>query len=94
MKIPNQIKIGAHDVEVRLVNADEISDGDMGQSFQPANLIKLCNGYPKSQVEESLLHEIVENVNSTHELNMEHRVIQSLSACLYQVLHDNRLKFF
>lgn len=55
--------------------------------------IKLLNNTLPTQKSETLLHEILEYLNAVLELGLEHRVIQSLGFELYQVLHDNKLRF-
>ena len=94
MQITSPIKIGAHDIHIQLAEPDLLPDGLMGQSNPAFHVIKLADCFPKSQIEETLCHEIIENINANYELNMEHRVIQVLGTVIYQVLHDNRLKFF
>jgi len=39
----------------------------------------------------TILHEILEVIDSLYELNLDHRVISALESALYQVLQDNEL---
>lgn len=47
----------------------------------------------KGQQESTLLHEIIEHINSSGDLQMNHSQISILESMLYQVLKDNKLFF-
>lgn len=93
MKIQDKIKIGGHWVDVIKVKNDILESQKMGMSICSNNKIVINTNFPTSQVDEAFLHEIAENINSSHEYGLEHNVLQSFCCCLYQVLHDNKLKF-
>jgi hypothetical protein len=87
MKIPSSLKIGAHTVKVVLEDKVENDLDGMWDSRQ--NCIKLHRGLPASQLEVTLIHEII------HACNMEikHSTVESLSQQLHQVFVDNKLTF-
>lgn len=94
MKIPKQIKIGSHYYKVLLKNiSDKESSNYSGYCKPTDNIIVVNDTLPKSQQDSTLLHEIIEAINFAYELKLEHSQIMTLETSLYQVLHDNKLKF-
>jgi hypothetical protein len=93
VKVPGKLKILGHDVEVRLVSDKDIP-GATGDFHTQYMLIRINQQGAKSDIEQTLLHEIIEMASAMLELALEHRQVQALSEVLYQVLKDNRLKFF
>ncbi len=69
------------------------TDGHKGQWNSWINQIKIARDEELSEEtrKETLLHEIIEAINSMHEYNLEHRTITSLSRNLFQVLKDNNI---
>ena len=47
----------------------------------------------QQQQEETLIHEIIETIDTMCELNLEHPDMSVLSTSLYQVLKENKLTF-
>lgn len=69
-------------------------DGALGTCNLAECEIQLAPGLSKGKREEVLLHEIVEAINHSLELQFEHDQITAISSALYQVLADNpRLVF-
>jgi len=93
VKIPKTIKIGGHDISVSFDHKLVLMRGNSGESCAMENSIVIDPNAQPSQQEATLLHEIIENINSNYELKLEHTQISSLEATLYQVLHDNKLIF-
>ncbi len=94
MKIPKQIKIGGKLVNVMLVSGEEhFPDDESGMSFLKQNIIKIDNQMNIDEQSSTLLHEIIEFINEMYELKLNHKTITCLETSLYQVLHDNKLKF-
>lgn len=87
MKIPNKLKIGGHTVEVKLV--DNIEGGNLGLWDPKENLIVLDKTQPASQIEVTLIHEVLHAVN----ILTDHEKLEYLSQALYQVIVDNKLHF-
>jgi hypothetical protein len=55
--------------------------------------IVIDSSFYKSRRRESLIHEIIEALKYHLQLVLTHDDLSSLSEGLYQVLHDNKLKF-
>jgi len=98
MKIPNELKIGGHTVRVKCESELPSLSGNMGDSWNAYNSIRVCTVYPESQQAETLLHEILHHVMSN--LGFEYKkephteqTVEALAQALYQVLKDNRLSF-
>ena len=91
MKIPNKIKVLGHEFSVNMV---DLSETDTFGNMNPNTCaIRLNKNKCQSQIEETLLHEIIEAIDNNLELKFEHPQITALSATLYQVLKDNKLAF-
>jgi len=88
VKIPSTIKVLGHEIKVELV--EEIRDGDnVGRWEIKKNLIRIDKNMPPSQIQETLLHEIMHVINSEY----DHRELEHMCQALYQVLSDNGLVF-
>lgn len=91
MRIPEKIKILGHDYAVVMVDLNETDTyGNMNPS---TNVIRLNKNKAQSQIDSTLLHEILEALNQGLELRLEHNQISSLEAGIYQVFKDNKLHF-
>ena len=89
--IPNKLKILGHSFDVILIDDNET---DRFGSMNPnTNTIRLNKNKTQSQIETTLLHEIIEALDHNLEIKLEHRQISALEAGLYQVLKDNKLSF-
>lgn len=85
MVIPKTIKIGGHTFDVQVTPLDD-KCGDVSRN---KGLIRVSSGLTKSNQAVTFLHEIFHVMNG--ELN--ETIIDSFSEQMYQVLHDNKLKF-
>jgi len=90
-KIPSKLKILGHSYDVILIDDNETSG--FGSLNPNTNTIRLNKNKTQSQIESTLLHEIIEALDHNLELKLEHRQISALEAGLYQVLRDNKLSF-
>lgn len=95
MQIPTGLKIGGHTYRVQFDSTLRGDDGlvCIGQHRGPEELIVLHSGFPPGTQEACLIHEILEALNWSLELGLEHRQISALEEGLYQVLKDNHLNF-
>lgn len=97
MKFPKKVKIGGHYYDILVADLDEKAGSDKaGGCYVVKNKIYVNKNYnySQSQTEESFLHEIIEALNYNYELKLEHEKISILGSTLYQVLKDNKIKFF
>lgn len=92
MIIPNKIKIGGFDVEVKL-KEDLVVDRHHGGEYSPRELCIYLDPSLKKRHEEILLHEIIEALCDAYCLEIEHSCILALGRGLYQVLKDNDIRF-
>ena len=90
MDIPKNIKIGGQDVEIVL---HEWTRDAMGASDIVPNKLYISSACSHGQQESTLLHEIIEYINSTCNLGLVHNQMATLETMLYQVLRDNKLNF-
>ena len=86
MQIPRQLKIGGHQIKVRLTP----DLNDCGQADRDKNEILLRLDLAPSQLESSLFHEIFHHLNSSLE-ETHHGLLDSLAEQFYQVLADNKM---
>ena len=93
MKLPTKLKIGGHDIAVKELT--NLESPDAGGSWQDGyHLITInVDSTSESYQAETLLHEIIECINSFAELDLEHWKINSLSQWLYMTLRKNKLHF-
>lgn len=88
MKIPKTLKIGGHVVRI---DCSKVLEDENGHASLQENTIRVCASLPKSQKEATLVHEIFHFLNTTLDEGDGHRLLDSLSEQLYQVLSDNRM---
>jgi len=95
MRIPEKIKIGGKDFKIEHDTTIVTDEGYAcrGRSRAAMQLIQLNPGYPQQTIDCTLLHEILEALNTNTEIGLEHRQISQLEEHLYQVLKDNKLHF-
>ena len=91
MIIPDNIKILGHNYTIIMI--DDRESGDYGSLNPNTNTIRLNKNKTQSQIESTLLHEIIECLNMSLELRLEHQQISALEAGLYQTLKDNKISF-
>lgn len=92
MKLPKSIKVGGK--QYRIIIEDLLKE--RGQTCfgycTPSELeIHISKDIRVEQQKDTLLHEVIEIINSENDLNLIHQTIQTLSTQLYQVLMDNNL---
>jgi hypothetical protein len=90
MIIPNKIKvIGKY---VKVIIKDELDEETiLGEWDGVKKTIELRKD--NSDMNEIFLHELIEAINDKCDLDMEHKVISTLSEVLFQVIKDNKLDF-
>lgn len=86
MNVPEVIKIGGHIYTVLLVDGEELN-GDCGEMNATRSIIRIRKDMPQSQIEETLLHEVLHAINS----GLSEETVGFLSSAIYQVLKDNNL---
>lgn len=89
MQIPKTIKIGGYTYEVIEDNANLNGRGGSGQHDAMDQKIWIDSTQHQEQKESTLLHEIIEAINSLNNLELNHQQICALETNLYQVLKDN-----
>lgn len=93
MRIPEKILIGAHDFRVDLIE-DDTRFNKMGEICCANNVISLKNiGISESAQAETLLHEIIEAIDYSNELRLDHHKICTLSEQIFAVIRNNNLDF-
>lgn len=90
MEIPSKIKIGGH--YVNIVHQEMPMDR-FGASDTVVGKIYVNSMACESQQGSTLLHEILEHINTCCDLSLAHGQISVLEEMLYQVLKDNKLHF-
>lgn len=93
MNIPDILKIGPHIYSVSFRENITRDRGALGESCLNGLWISIDNSCPESQQEETLIHEIIEQIDSQYDLKLNHQTISTISNAFYQVLKDNKLRF-
>lgn len=93
MKLPTSLKILGHIYRVGTWKSavKEGAGAVYGRCVPEELSIFVGTEFPDSQIEATLLHEIIEAINYHLELRLEHNQIQGLEAGLYSVLKENGL---
>jgi len=91
--IPNKINILGRDFTVSIRNREHDGTGELASSRYAAQCIWIEKDCHIQVQEESLIHEMIEMLNTMLELDLEHHKISSLGVSLYQVLYENKLSF-
>lgn len=93
MLIPNKIKIGAHQLDVKILPDIDINQaGYFDIEYYAIRLRGLDRG-PESKQAEALLHELFEAIGRIHNMTLEHKDLTTLSEMLFAVIRDNNLNF-
>ena len=90
MKIPQHIKIG--NLSYSIGDLDEEDDGAFGRSNQRYQWIKLSKNIKDDRKFQTLLHEVIHQIldnNDYFKESEDERLIDCLSAEIFQVLKDN-----
>ena len=89
--IPHSIKIGGHHYEIKLENRrKEHGIYQVGSCSPNYQKIWIDNNQHEEGQVVSLIHEIIEAINTDHDLNLPHQTISTLSECLFQILNDSQ----
>lgn len=88
MNIPNQVKIGAHDIQVEEVTFQN-EDVLVGHASYETGKIRINKELFQTMKEATFLHEAMHIMNTT----IDHTLLDSLAEQLYQFLKDNKLNF-
>lgn len=92
MTIPDKVKIGSFDIEVKFKEGIVI-DRQHGGEYFPRELTIYLDPALKKRHEEIFLHEIIEALCDTYDLDIDHHHIMVLGRGLCQVLRDNDIWF-
>ena len=93
MKIPTKLDILGQMFIVKKNKAlsDETGSVLCGSSIAAKQEIHINTSFPQEVQECTLIHEIIETLNTLLEMEMPHKNISSLESGLYQVLKTNNL---
>lgn len=92
-EIPNKVNILGRDFEIIKENFASHANTHIGSTVMISQKIWLDTETHKQQQEETLIHEIIETIDTMCELGLEHPDMSVLSSALYQVLKENKLQF-
>ena len=91
MNIPKTLKIGGINYQVIVENPRMHGCDGIGSNNDGTAIITISNTINHQVQESTLLHEMIEAINGTNDLQLSHQTISTLETSLYQVLMDNRL---
>lgn len=89
MIIPPTIKIAGVTYTVEPVSQLRADDNCSGRALFTKGIIQLDDSLCADIANATLLHEVIEVINTENELKMSHRMIQSLATQIYGVVKDN-----
>ena len=92
--LPNKVKIGGIEYEIREEDGMEMKHDALGQIFYSKGHIQLEKDMPDDRKEQILIHEILHGIfYEAGYLEQEEEMITRVGTVLYQVLKDNRFEF-
>ncbi len=91
--IPDKIKILGHEYSIIKDDGQARDYRVCGSSCMNGLWIKLDDSLPKTQLDTTFLHEIIEQVLSLNGIKIDHEYICALEVGLYQTLKENKLSF-
>jgi hypothetical protein len=89
MNIPKEVKIGGFNIPIKLDEKIGIEENKYGQYNVINHTIKICDKVAFDQQFNTLIHEIVEGMDSIYELKLEHKDITIIAAVFHQIIKDN-----
>jgi hypothetical protein len=94
MKIPKKLKILGYTYKVRITDEADSGNDNLGTHWWKNQVIVLNSSLREEIMASTFLHEIIESVNYNMGLNLKHNQIVRLETGLYQILKENKIKFF
>uniref|UniRef100_A0A6M3J1P9 Uncharacterized protein n=1 Tax=viral metagenome TaxID=1070528 RepID=A0A6M3J1P9_9ZZZZ len=93
MEIPEKIKLGGHEIQIRFETTKTV--GGAGEYNHYHQLIRLRKepDTPEDAEAEAFLHEIFEAIKLFNNIELPHVSLTVLSEALFQVIRDNDLDF-
>ena len=93
MEIPKGVKILGHKYSVEIKDRMFLRENNAGRACANTLEITLAGGLPESRGAEAFLHEIIEMLKYTLQVDIKHEDLSALSEGLFSVIRDNRLDF-
>ena len=91
MNIPKTLKIGGINYQVIVENPRMHGCDGIGSNNDGTAIITISSTINRQVQESTLLHEIIEAINGTNDLQLPHHTIATLETSLYQIFRDNDL---
>lgn len=91
MNIPEKIKIGYKDYDVKIVDGNIVDDNKIcyGRILYNDCKIEISTQYSKNVQECTLLHEVLHGIDDAYDIGIPEEHIQKLAKGLLQVIKDN-----
>lgn len=86
-----KLKIGGHIIAIELVDTSRIDGPGTYNDYHNKIRLRYEPDLPVTNLEECLLHEIIECIKIKNNLTLDHKDLTVISEMLYQVLSDNDL---
>lgn len=87
LKLIPELKIGGRKFSIEYIKGL----ADNGSTDFDNNIILIKDNMSVDNKLSTVLHELLEVINETYDLNLSHQTIQTLEAGLFQVIKDNKL---
>jgi hypothetical protein len=89
MKITPTVKIAGVNYTIRMIPYMWLEDECSGKTRNMRSIIDLEENMEPDIAKATLIHEIIEAIDTENQLKLKHHKIQSLATQLYQVIVDN-----
>ena len=93
MKIPESVKIGGHNIPIRIENTVTLDDPGAYNTYHGIIRIRKEVDIREDIIAETFMHEIIETIKSLNNLGLNHTDLTVISEGLFQVIRDNGLDF-
>ena len=87
MKLPNKIKIGGHEYNIKLVEPSKLEDGNCGMIDRDKGEIYISKNLIRSEQEVTFFHEVIHIINSA----LSEEQTDSFAQSIYSLLKNNNL---
>ncbi len=86
MHIPASFKLSGHTYVVQRTGFEAQARGFKGSCFNDQLIVQVADDIAESCQQETFWHEVVEAIDFTYELKLDHQIISVLGAAIHQVV--------
>jgi len=90
MEMPSQIKIAGFVIDIKMDKNILVERGHIGEYAPKYQEIRIAEGLTEQQQKETLIHEVIEAIDSIYSLDLDHdEQLSIISLALHQVFNES-----